>query len=103
MGKYGLILMLGLFIRACTEDSRWNVRQAWSEIRERIAPTSTLVLQPFEGFPESDIQYLAQRIKVDYTGAVVIRKTIPLAKKYFINRANDTMLNPFWFFEEKSC
>ena len=78
-----LILMLGLCLCACTEDSRWNVRWWSSEIRERIAPKPTLVLQPFEGFPESDIQYLVQRMKVDYTGAVEVRKAIPLPEKYF--------------------
>ena len=83
MGKYGLILMLGLCFCACTEDGRWNLRRWTSKAEEWIAPMPTLVIQPFEGFPESDIQYLVRRLKVDYTGTVEVRKAIPLPKKYF--------------------
>jgi archaemetzincin len=83
MGKYSLILMLGLCVCACTEDGRWNLRRWTSKAEEWIAPMPTLVIQPFEGFPESDIQYLVRRLKVDYTGTVEVRKAIPLPKKYF--------------------
>lgn len=83
MGNCGLILMLGMCLCACTEDSRWNVRRWSSEIREQNATVKTLVLQPFEGFPESDIQYLVQRMKADYKGAVEVRKAIPLPVEYF--------------------
>lgn len=83
MGKYGLILMLGLCVCACTEDGRWNLRRWTSKAEEWIAPKPTLVIQPFEGFPESDIQYLVRRLKVDFTGTVEVRKAIPLPKKYF--------------------
>ncbi|MBU6331609.1 MAG: Zn-dependent protease [Bacteroidetes bacterium] len=75
--------MLGLCLCACTEDSRWNLRRWTSKVKEGIAPNPTLVIQPFEGFPESDIQYLVRRLKVDYTGAVEVRKAIPLPKNYF--------------------
>jgi len=47
------------------------------------AETNACVIQPFEGFPESDIQYLERRLKEDYTGAVEVRKAIPLPKSAF--------------------
>ena len=60
-----------------------KAEDALIDIKGRLSPPTTVVVQPFEGFPDSDLDYVVKRLKVDFTGSVVVREAVPLPKEAY--------------------
>ncbi len=95
--KIILSILMVLASVSCGVAGLKKAEDALIDIRGRLSPPTTVVVQPFEGFPDSDLDYVVKRLKVDFTGSVVVREAVPLPKEAY-NRPRsryyaDSLLN----------
>jgi len=92
-----IILFILLVLVSCEDAGRKKAQDVLTDIKKGLSPLITVVVQPFEGFPDSDLDYVVKRLKVDFTGPVVVREAVPLPKEAY-NRPRsryyaDSLLN----------
>lgn len=95
--KIILSILMVLASVSCGDAGLKKAEDVLIDIKGRLSPPTTVVVQPFEGFPDSDLDYVVKRLKVDFTGSVVVREAVPLPKEAY-NRPRsryyaDSLLN----------
>ena len=89
--KIILSILMVLASVSCGDAGLKKAEDALIDIKGRLSPPTTVVVQPFEGFPDSDLEYVVKRLNVDFTGSVVVREAVPLLCSIFCRGGWDAM------------
>ena len=56
-----IILFILLVLVSCEDAGRKKAQDVLTDIKKGLSPLITVVVQPFEGFPDSDLDYVVKR------------------------------------------